>query len=338
MFLSLLTSVLLSVGVFSCAFQEKAVETPKIEKQFSYTGTNNVYGTYILKHVDDNEPYFTEQIADVDIQIVFYDYNTYRQFHVTNISPSLDYYGSFGVVDNLTISYYHADNEIFIDIDYYDSANRTFGIYEESTFDDLNSSNYHFEYFAINTQEFVYYTEEQMLLFNTLFTKQVSSFFTCYHGWYSTLPVISYTGADFGVLLYDNFSFNNSLFNSLEFGYYSSTHSFIIDAIFYNVLDDSTSRANIYNNGYLINQNHYYFNELYISNIALQRMQLIGTFTFLPSSQTYTLTDLFFDIGDTPVVFITGLFDFDFLGVNFSVAVMGILTLICMVFILKKVI
>lgn len=310
--------------------------TPLIESpQRAFTG-NNVNFSYYIKHADDNLPYFTEPLFNHDVEINFNELTgrdlstTNNDFFVCNINEYTDFYGTFEGVDDFTISYIGETSAIYIYVKYYDVSYNLRILMGDTIQDitDTSSSSMastYVEYLACAFPYMINISNEQKQLFDVVFGREGNDNFFFYTGWFSVNNSFNYRGADWRTHLISNITYNNDLYGRVDFECINNT----LDIGFYY----GTNTGN-----YTPTQKHIYFNSVLISEIDYSRLENVGSFNFIPSSQEYTLSDLFFDIGDTPVVFITGLFSFELFGINFAYAFMSLLTLICIVFIIKKVI
>ena len=63
-----------------------------------------------------------------------------------------------------------------------------------------------------------------------------------------------------------------------------------------------------------------------------------GTFAFVPSAEQSDLKSLIFAIVDAPIKMLTDLMDVELLGTNFFVAFMGIVSVVLICFIVRKII
>ena len=328
---NLIASVIISCGV--------ACSTPRIERpRQAYVNTLN--NGYCLKHVDDQEPYFTGQLFDADVYLDFNDIAPQYTFYFGNGDVYSDFAYTFEKVDFASLSYDYQSNEIGIYIEYYD-LNFNLYIGEGMTFADLLNhvpNGYDLEYLAVATSQVVNIGEDAFNLFSTVFGRENNSAYIYYTGWYTFLasPRPSSVNRLVSTHLFTNLTYNGYLYNEMLVENGRSTD---LNISFSNSRSEYGVIAFQYDDGgWKIKDNRVYFSGALISDKDVERLQLIGTFGFVPSSTEYTLSDLFFDIGDTPVVFITGLFDFELFGVNFAVAFMGVITLMIMVFLIRKVI
>ena len=122
----------------------------------------------------------------------------------------------------------------------------------------------------------------------------------------------------------------NTLYNYMEayssiyVAYWSNTTNYT-DYIVSSQGDWHTSR-NIYFTDVLISEDFYRF------------LQNNGTFQYVPTTETSDFQDLFFALADTPIYYITTWFNFEILGFNIGVAIVSMMTLLVIVFVIKKLI
>ena len=70
---------------------------------------------------------------------------------------------------------------------------------------------------------------------------------------------------------------------------------------------------------------------------SYRKFDMFGDFEYINDHNDYGLDDLFISIADTPITFLTSMFNFQLFGTTFYVAVMGIITVIAIFYIVRKV-
>ena len=316
-----------------------AIGTPKIttvqRANYNYT----IQGAYNILHVEDNEPYFTGQLFNEDLSI-YYDNSLYGygEFWCVNPNQYTDFYATFENIDLFELYYIEEYNLVVLHIDYYQYDIRI-EISENDMFSDLDSGHaidelQYIAFACLHTQNF---TENQYKLFNTVFGHQNNSFYTYYTGWYSMVREFNFSANDYWFSnIIASQMYNNQLYQFSQF--HVSEEALSLSFSYATLSGDTFGYDAIVRNVYQTKANRIYFTGALISDKDLIRLNSIGAFTYAVEDVDYSFADLFFDIGDTPVVFITHLLDFELFGINFAVAFMGLVSLICMVFLIRKVI
>lgn len=245
------------------------------------------------------------------------------------------------------------DAEVYDEIDIYYSTDRTYQQYHEF---DIEFSGYNsaFEFsFAIgggspktfllyydrpfseqpqNAQYFTIYFSRYTYLetgvaniFNFFFTKQVNSHHEYYTGFYTFNNNVN------GFYqLYGNVSANNVMFNYLSYNYNNDINFYYqqegLSTISYTLYQSSTWNAS----------RSVYFSSVLIPSDLRLYMEARGVFAYVPQTELSDLQDLFFALADTPIYYLTTWFNFDLLGFNFGIAIISLLSLLLVLFIIKK--
>lgn len=339
MFLNLLTSILISSCVSLGATQQKCLKSPKIEnvQQVSVGDSLGVLsGGYYLKYTNDEQPYFTGQLFDHDVSVDFVsmfstsEYENSTTMYFVNIDEDHSLFGTFDIPSTARISYDSDDNMISFDLSFYESDSFYCSIYVNDYFQDIGSlGGFDLSYIACYFIRYINVDSDTLALFNTLFSRTFNEHFVTYTGWYSfnTSGFVHQLGLS---TIVGSLSANNTLFMSMSVSNYASLTVYFnspmntYDLIENDVFQSSNTRV--------------YMSNVLITDLDFVKISAIGSFTYIPSSDGYTLSDLFFDIADTPIYFITSLFSFELFGIQFYIAFMGLVTILAMVFIIKKVI
>ena len=207
---NLIASVIISCGV--------ACSTPRIERpRQAYVNTLN--NGYCLKHVDDQDAYFTGQLFDHDVYLDFNDIAPQYTFYFGCGFMYSDFAYTFEKVDFASLSYDYQANEIAIYVEYYD-LNFNLYIGEDMTFSDLLNhvpNGYDLEYLAVATSQVVNIGQEAYTLFSTVFGRENNSAYIYYTGWYTFLA--SPRPSNFDPLvsthLFTNLTYNGYLYNEI---------------------------------------------------------------------------------------------------------------------------
>ncbi|MEM4935064.1 MAG: hypothetical protein QXY78_03945 [Thermoplasmata archaeon] len=181
--------------------------------------------------------------------------------------------------------------------------------------------------FTIYFPRYTYLEQEIADVFNFFFTQQPNSYHSYYTGYYTFNNVPSGRFS-----LYGNVSANNSLFNLLD---YNSTYS--DDYInFSYVVDDSTLYYQLYKNTTWNSSRSIYFSSVLLPDNLRAYMEARGVFAYIPQTELSDFQDLFFTLADTPIYYLTTWFNFELLGFNFGIAIISLLSLLLVLFIVKK--
>ena len=187
MLLQLLGTILLSA--FNCALsvESQRSETPSKENPYRASNVvNYLNGGYVLKYVDDfSSNYFNTQLLDHDVT---YRYNYNESLNTKVYLPlyDTDMLYSLSECSFFDLNYDYNDNEIyfrFATIDFIDDYEVSF--YIGTDFTDLSSNIPNLRYLAIYFDSTFYVNEDVKLLFDTIFTNQLNSYYRSYLGWYT---------------------------------------------------------------------------------------------------------------------------------------------------------
>lgn len=362
-FANLIASCLLACGVATSGVrdnhdQKEVLDTPK----YAYH-TNDVFGGYVLRGYNDStytfldDDFATTYANDfIEIEIVIDD-NDYSPVFAT-IMADYDHYddgtmastsflpmiNEFCLTNTFHLSYDGANRFVEMYILYQDNLYYNVSISLDfvvnDTYDDLRqshlSNNYDINYFAINFINYYSLTNAQRDLFDRIFTNDITDnvYFTIFNGWYhfaDNLPVLA-TNTYFNIIgnnLYQNKLYNCLYFRSENTLVYTSWLADYYINYGYDGIGISVNK---------VNGTNILFTNCFMTKTSYNTLSYIGVFGFIPDVTDYTLTDLFTGIADTPIQFVTGLFSFELFGTTFSVAFLGIVTVLAIVFIVKKVI
>ena len=354
MFLNLIASCLLSVAVgTSSVFVEEHKEVQVQEyldsPRNALYGSDYLYQQYVFKYWDTqyDTPFYTESLFDDNVSINIdsnIDNDYYSPLVATNYSTSNNsyIYGDLIAPNNFFMNYSADTDTISISVTFGSSTfNFYFGINDEVIYSDNLDQTifcvYFIDYYSLN--------DNQLKLFFTVFTSYFDeTLFTNYTGWYHmsdrflTSNYLYYSVM--GSMLYGNKFYNlmscirvNNpgvvVLGSIDFTYMSNGYK--TDLTAYPVYTSDVAHFSEY-------QSNVMMSGCFMTQDTYDKLTLYGAFDYVPNDIEYGLDDLFISIADTPIQFVTGLFSFELFGTTFSVAVLGILTVMCIIFIIRKVV
>lgn len=167
-------------------------------------------------------------------------------------------------------------------------------------------------------------------LFNTFYSTAPNDYVNYYNGYYTLLS--SGINVDTKWQVFGYCSVNNNLCYRVDFyqgecygtgiDYSSQSGVFSTDVVERGAIVGDTR---ILLNGVLINKYH-----------TLPEMQRTGVFQFVQDSTTYEFKDIMISIADVPIRILTGLLSFQLFGIELYVAFMGVLTLVLIGIIIRK--
>lgn len=166
-------------------------------------------------------------------------------------------------------------------------------------------------------------------IFNSFFNGNGNSLVTSYTGWYSIInpsyDIDSYLDVE-GFFIVDN-----NLYNHLHFAYENAYTQLYSKGTF-------SSPLHIIFNGQLQTKNFIYFDNVMLNGTARAKLSSKGTFNYFYEPVQYTFGEMIFSVMDAPIYMLSQLFSFELLGIQFYVAFMGVVTIVLICFVLKKII
>lgn len=251
---------------------------------------------------------------------------------------------------------YYCDKISFIKSDYY--IDLTFHVYNHAyasgvdwTYElesgqdiSLSSSNVFDLIFEVRQQYLIHY--DSAYIFDALFTTTDNVYTHSYTGYYnfrnglSNIPSYFVT---FGYMMFNQSSYT-LMFNYGD-GIHTDTHSAIYLS-YYQLIDfegngyqgySIESFALPFNSNSVISSN-IYMTSVKMTNTTYNRLSSVGVFAYVrdTSYDNVTFKDFFFSLVDTPVYFASSLLSFELFGVNLFIALTGLLTLCCILLLIKK--
>lgn len=274
-------------------------------------GVYQLYGCYCYRdHFD------SEILRDVHIDYTFVDYLHTDVQVMVSFDDSYPYTTTLRTFEiSYVTDYYH--------IDMYDG--------EYNLDEDIHYLDYLYD-LNLSSHELVLYfyepfnvTYDAYNVFNALFTDNGNEWVTNYSGWYT---LTSYTTTvNFNVNGF--FTCDNNFYNHLA--YYSTT----LQADLYGYNDSLTI---INDRKFVAKSSNILINNTLIADYNRTEMLKCGVFAYVYEPVEYTFGDVIFSVVDAPVYMLSQLFSFELFGLQFYVAFMGIVTIVLICFILKKII
>lgn len=298
--------------------------------------TLSIYGVYNLKELF---------LFDDTIEGGVYDVILENRGEGTTESPTWRQRCPFAYA---TQTYYRQNYlyQISFDYRYRDEVTIDMYFYDLYLNDDMVSFTlYHDDYVSEQTTEVAsmfFFCHDNILLhgdaakvFDSCFTTIDNSFTTSYTGYYSFITTISSLPQNvcvLGNMLFDN----SSSFGFTNYGYTSNKLGFFKYSIEYNAYS-------VYLYDLPFNKNVISTNNLMLTNCKMTKttktyLESVGFFGYVrdTSFDNVTFKDFFFSLVDTPVYFASSLLSFELFGVNLFIALTGLLTLCCILLLIKK--
>lgn len=251
---------------------------------------------------------------------------------------------------------YYCDKITLVKDDYYISV--TFHVYNHAyasgvdwTYELL--SGYDISNFAQSNYDLIFEVRQQYLIhddlahiFNAIFTTADNVYTRSYTGYYNFRNGLSNISSY--IVVFGYFMFNQSSY-TLMFNYGDGIHTDSYTALYlsyYQLIDldgngyqgySIESFALPFNSNSVISFN-IYMTGVKMSNTTYNRLSGVGVFGYVrdTSYDNVTFKDFFFSLVDTPVYFASSLLSFELFGVNLFIALTGLLTLCCILLLIKK--
>lgn len=329
MFKSLIATALLSfsVGAKSIDHQEAATSSQTIY----------VNGSYNFQQIYD----FDNDDFDLsDFNIVFDDISDFKSY-----SNPISYY------DNNTSHFYYLSSINFNT----NTGDRglmilTFNIYDVYSTDSFSVRIYDGDYvydvdsdyadMIINFRNTYILTGDEAKLFNIFFTKEDNDLTTTYNGYYSFNNNIS--SINNWYFISGAFSFNNRVYNIFTNkgdGVVGSS-PYAICGSYFNIEQQQYYMQSF---GLPFDRNYVSSNNVLMSNAKMSKASYniltnYGVFAYQHES-TYDdadWKDLLFSVVDSPIYMISRLLNFELFGINLYIALAGLLTIVIIVFCVRK--
>lgn len=178
----------------------------------------------------------------------------------------------------------------------------------------------------------VYLTDFWRDFINTFFSKVPNRYWVSHTGWYTFNENINFAKSGF----VGSFMANNNLYNSIVFNG-ANVESALITLT--NYLNGDYYDTMLCDNGtWYLDSRRIYLSGVVMPIDVYQVMLSNGSFAYIPSVENTTFKELIFAIVDAPVKMLTDLFNVELLGTKFYVAFMGIVSIVLIAFILRKII
>ena len=200
------------------------------------------------------------------------------------------------------------------------------------------------QYQCIWIQNYYTVSRESWEVFNCFYTMSGNYYMTAYNGYYTFINAwtkmnnINYWKWPIQFLadnvLYNEIGCWDEHFNRL-YAYMETTYNETVEYCIYN---DIAAGMNTNRTGYNMKNNQVWING-FIPTWLKSKMDSVGIFGYVqPVQQEYSFFEFFAGIMDAPIVMISGLLDFELFGVYAFTALAGLMTVLLIVAIIKKVI
>lgn len=317
MFKTIIATCLLT---FSCSSGSLKVETPK--RALNQT---TITGNYCWQTDFDFDDY--EYAVDDTI---------YLDTDFENLCPF--YFGDENGMVYLHHIYFDCSSEgFFVDFQWFTTTSTTlnsksFNVYTGNDWTDTGYPELHFYLFN------QYYLDVDMFdTFNHLFSHEANPSIYTYNGYYTINRQSTLTNniGVTGYIIFDNiiyfnmYHYRDNLFNYIAFqkanNYVDVNGQSTPKVVSQSTPMGTTVQAQIYFNGVMMSQR------------SKERLNAVGVFNYVADHNNEGFYDLMYSVVDSPIRFLMSLMSFDLLGVSFFYAFIGLVTLIVLVAVIKKV-
>ena len=322
--------------LFATALLSFSVGAKSIDHREAVTNNQATYvnGSYNFK---DSFDFDTDDFDLSDYEIVFEDIGSVKSY--LNPMSFYDGGGHFYYVYkiNFNVNYVSTITLTFYYYDVYSSSSFSFSIIDDSLITDLDSD---YSDLIINFRNTYILDGDEAKLFNYCFTREDNALTTTYNGYYSFSNNLSSINNWF--FISGAISFNNRVYN-----------------VFTNKGDGvvGSSAVAVCGSYFNIEQNQYYmqsfglpFDRNYVSsnNVLMSNAKMtkysynnltnVGVFAYQhdPTYDDADWKDLLFSVMDSPIYMISRLLNFEIFGINLYIALAGLLTIVVIVFCVRK--
>ena len=364
-FPNLIASCLLACGVASSSvrvshdqMKEQQNEQMYLDSHKSaYSTTNTLKGQYVFKYWDTDftTPYYSSwndfDFIDVELGIVSLycemlptGYNSaFCRFGFNDSGYEQALYGELRPVKLFNLFYDQLDGYITVRVAFDDDRIDEYFIYPNGV-TPVTDSALSVEDFVVYFNDYVTLTDNQLKLFKGVFTDYYDdSIFTTYTGWYYMTTSFSSATPHYYATCCGNFLYCGYVGNYLiEIRNYvqGAVNNLSIDLDFYSsgrrvsfIVFPRYEQTNQFYQG----QHNVLMTDVFMPLSSYRKFETYGQFEYVYDHNDYGMDDLFISIADTPITFLTSMFNFELFGTTFYVAVMGIITVIAIFYIVKKV-
>ena len=349
---------LIATSLLLFATSNKSISYERKNPNRAYEDTVTLHGQYVLR--DDFEPYIQAFIESHTNG--YYDFNYTAESALDGIKATFNY-NSIWYIGNIVTLYValditdtYSDTSLYFNYDVDDDGTGiTWEITDEpityyETLNDLadsldstaeqNSAKNQ----CLWVQNYYTITKEAWEVFNCFYTMSGNYYMTAYNGYYTFVNAwtkmnnINYWKWPIQFLadnvLYNEIGCWDEHFNRL-YAYMETTYDETVEK---NIYTDISAGMDTNRTGYNIKNNQVWING-FIPTWLKSKMDSVGIFGYVqPVQQEYSFFEFFAGIMDAPIVMISGLLDFELFGVYAFTALAGLMTVLLIVAIIKKVI
>lgn len=312
---------IIATVLFSSAIGTNIIQPKKESNSVYYSLRGSwCYVDAVLDFFGDETDFTTDET------IVYYDYQSYNE----NIyAPKIYYASNSYYIDARTIDIvynYRFNSSLSI---YQLNARIHFGLGEDYIMDnvqlytDFSDVSYDLRRIVVYFPHEIYVTKNAYNVWCSFFTQKGNNFVTMYNGYYTQ----SNFDIDNDYSVYGSMFINNNLYNEYS----------VFDNSSWGELNDDY-RTYIVNNGMLEGDNRILFNNVLIPIEIYDYMSVNGVFAYTYEPVNYTFGELIFNIIDAPIYMLSQLFSFTLFGIEFYIAFIGIVTIILICFIVRKIV
>lgn len=282
----------------------------------------SLYGCYCM-----NEE-FDVDVTSLSNDAVVIDYNVYYDafmlFHLEN-----DNYIYNTTIRTFEFNYVDVDT---FEVHLYDGE---YSLRQEiTTGDDIYDLYTEMQIMVLFFPTPYYVSEYTYQVFNCFYNNNGNPFVTKYSGWYSfnTSSISTYNG----IFTFNGFiTADNNLYNYID--YRNKTCTCYIRGVDYQYGVNGGSTV-VVDNGVLKSNVPLLLSDVLIPDYIRTQMLLVGTFSYTYTPVEYTFGDMVFSVVDAPIYMLSQLFSFELFGLQFYVAFMGVVTILLICFIVRKVV
>lgn len=321
--------------LFATALLSFSVGAKSIDHREAATNqATYVNGSYNFK---DSFDFDTDEFDLSDYEIVFEDIGSVKSY--LNPMSFIDGGGHFYYVYKINFNT-NSPNTIALTFYYYDVHSSSSFSFSVGNGDNITGLDTDYNDLIINFRQTYILAGDEAKLFNYVFTKEDNVLTTTYNGYYSFSNNLSSINSWF--FISGAISFNNRVYNVFTNkgdGVVGSSPSAVCGSYF-NIQQNQYYMQSF---GLPFDRNYVSSNNVLMSNAKMSKssynvLSNAGVFAYQhdTSYDDSDWKDLLFSVMDSPIYMISRLLNFEIFGINLYIALAGLLTIVVIVFCVRK--
>lgn len=306
---------------------------PRLSEVQRANNVNSINGVYNWKNSFDFSD-IDERYSD--LAIYFTDNENFSHVAPLSFGNGEDMYFILSI--SFEVEYVGSTSEVvgvYVGIDYFDDSYdehfKGFTLDQDDTLSDIVG----YTALMFNCVSSFYLDSNTKVIFDHIFTSQDNEAVTSYTGFYTFLNNGYLLGTPnynlFGTITYSNLIY-------FAYNFYSSNSINIngIEVLRYNIIDSSYTASTFY----LAERTS---NLVYFDHVKMSRGDFtalngsLGVFAYVNDSTPSSFEDLLFGIADSNIYMLSSLLNFEMFGMNLYIALAGLITLLVVIFIIRKI-